>query len=537
MIKYALLLLLFTVTGCSLTSERSQTPNEAGAERALADESFLINSGNYTRLISLYKEQLKSNDQPEIRVKLTKAYLDTQDNESALFTIAPVMTLASVGAEPFYLQGLAQFNLGNIEQAERSLSIAAHKAFDNAKIINLLGAVQAELGKLTQARESFNRARSLLYDDVVIKNNLALVDIMEGKYQDAAARLMPIYRSDPNGADQQLKANLAIAAAKLGSFETLKLLYGHQYSDVELFGIFQGLRASTYVPSLTEQSRSDQRLLGKATSKGDIQWQNKRTVSPIELSNPSEFPAVSAATELPQENRSEAHQVTQPRPTMAMAEPKSIVSYSDTKNNSKLEQRKDDLIQSSIFSPPISTDEEQNEKSRSSTRSLPSTQENHQTFENLVGIKRHYSSNVLTSVPPTQSLESPKATATEETELELSLSPIPSAITEQGGGSFINNPVSTPINVQWPFPAINLAPETLMSQEDIDVPFIAEPVNDVAILEEQADKVEETGGNIPVKPKKKWNFVPLEQYSLITSDGLDIPVAQFRHSGQLIDVQ
>ena len=215
-----------------------------GNTTALSEEQFLELSANNTRLIELYKKRLKEEEDVGTRLKLAKAYLDTGDNESTLFTLSPLIQNDSGGSEAFYLQGVAQYNTGLLRQAENSLQIAISKDDDSSKAINMLGVVLAELGNLSGARSQFNKAREMMYDDLVIKNNLALLDMLEGKYQDAAVRLMPIYLKNPDKADAKLKANLAIILSKMGSFETLRRVYGDQYSDAQLFDIFNDLKAS-----------------------------------------------------------------------------------------------------------------------------------------------------------------------------------------------------------------------------------------------------------------------------------------------------
>lgn len=537
--KLFLLLSTLVIAGCSVMSGHSQSPNAAGAERALADENFLINSGNYSRLIDLYKQQLKKNDQPETRIKLAKAYLDIQDNESALFTIAPVITQPNASAESFYLQGLAQFNLGKTQLAEHSLEVAVNKEKNNARFINLLGATQAELGRLASARDSFNRARSLLYDDVVIKNNLALVDMMEGNYQDAAARLMPVYRADPEGADDQLKANLAIIAAKLGSFETLKLLYGNQYSDTELFGIFQGLRSSNYVPSLKEQSKTDERLLGKNSTSGEIQWQKSQQV---QLATGSPTVIESDQKNLDTTHVTEQVELIERQMILGQQQSESPV-LPQTPLSGPLQEKKDNSGVSKMVRPRTS-EQIKVEAQTATTVIPPSTQGNRQTFEDLVGIQRRYADVSSDSFEQRSSSVTNNSydQSNEENSRLLRKDAFPSlesANEPNFNGTDSLAPVSenAPLDVQWPLPASTLKPmshNTSIEKMSPELSLVrsermavkVKPANDQTTLQLDA-----------VQSKKKWRFVPLERYSILSTDAFAIPVAQFRHEGQLIDVQ
>lgn len=237
--KKLLTLLIATtlLAGCA-------SPGSNYSETSNNNERFLELSENSVRLIELYKERLRNEENVAARLKLAKAYLDTGDSESCLFTLSPLVREGKGGSETFYLQGVAQYNIGRLRQAETSLQIAINQDPKSAKAINMLGVAYAELGNLDGARQQFNQAREMMYDDLVIKNNLALVDMLEGNYQDAVVLLMPVYLTNPDQADPQLKANLAILLSKLGSFETLRQIYSERYSDAQLFDIFNDLKGS-----------------------------------------------------------------------------------------------------------------------------------------------------------------------------------------------------------------------------------------------------------------------------------------------------
>jgi tight adherence protein D len=210
-------------------------------------EQLLVKSSNYPRLIELYKDKLKKYENAETRQKLAQAYIDNNDNDSALFTLAPLVSRKKIDSEVFYLQGLAQYNLGKTNLAQDSLDIALARAPNNAKLLNMIGIVYANKGDLEQARLSFNKARELMYDDVTIKNNLALLDLIEGKYQDAASKLLPVYINNRGKIDENVKANLAIIMAKLGSFDYIRTLYSDKYNTEQLLEIYNDLKASELI--------------------------------------------------------------------------------------------------------------------------------------------------------------------------------------------------------------------------------------------------------------------------------------------------
>ena len=96
---------------------------------------------------------------------------------------------------------------------------------------------------------------------------------------------------------------------------------------------------------------------------------------------------------------------------------------------------------------------------------------------------------------------------------------------------------NAPLDVQWPLPASTLKPmshNTSIEKMSPELSLVrsermavkVKPANDQTTLQLDA-----------VQSKKKWRFVPLERYSILSTDAFAIPVAQFRHEGQLIDVQ
>ncbi|MFT2099115.1 tetratricopeptide repeat protein [Marinomonas sp. 2405UD66-6] len=242
----ALLFLILTITGCT-THYSAPTVSSGKADEKVMSEKILIKSLNYARLIELYKEQLKEKENSETRLKLANVYIDSYDNESALFTLAPLINQKKINPEVFYAQAVAQYNMGDIVSAHDSLLIVLEREPDNAKALNMLGIIYAYQGELENARKTFNKARELMYSDATIKNNLALLDLIEGEYQSAAATLLPVYLNNRGKVDESVRANLAIIMAKLGSFDYINTLYADKYSSEELLAIYNDLKASELV--------------------------------------------------------------------------------------------------------------------------------------------------------------------------------------------------------------------------------------------------------------------------------------------------
>lgn len=484
------------LTGCAVGPSSTDLSVDSPAS-----ETFLVQSKNYPRLTEYYKNQLKKRDTISTRLKLAQAYIDSNDNESALFTLASVITNSKADGTAFYLQGVAQYKLGKLEQSLRSLEVAVQKSPNDARSINMLGVAQAELGRLKQARESFNHARELMYDDLAVKNNLALLDMLEGDFKQAAARLMPIYINTPSKADPKLRANLAIIVAKLGSFETLKSLYADKYSDAELFDIFQNLRASepatkTSKSTITRKSNdlpaiAKNQLIVKA---GATQFESEKNTVPDDAAS---TPLLEAT---PKVNHAPIHAESSGKPVIKKSEPGL---------GSTAEKRIDDEVTDIPGSVFLSQVTPQYQRSHENTLVQTSKQEARDTYSELTGIERRYDRSV-----PATKMSEPQ--------------PIPLPI------NLSNTQQKRPIADKQAF-----SNSVLGIKREFSAPVAVEQANDVVQINEPLDNYAQplvASSKQQKSSAKKWEFVPLSNYNLERESGLNIPVAQFRHHGNLIDI-
>lgn len=203
-------------------------------------EKLLLQTGNYAKLVPLYKKRLAAGNAEAVRLKLAEAYLKSGDPESALFTIAPLIGSKNKNEQAFIIQAHSQHELGEFEQARRSAEIANNIEKNNPEVENLLGVIYATSNDYVKARRYFNLSREHLYDDIKVKNNLAVLDIIEGQYKQAAQRLLPIYLSA--NADPQVKANLLLAMAKLGNYGYVQSLLSSKHSEREINDMYQALK-------------------------------------------------------------------------------------------------------------------------------------------------------------------------------------------------------------------------------------------------------------------------------------------------------
>ncbi|MBV1843127.1 hypothetical protein [Photobacterium ganghwense] len=245
-IKYVnVAVLLLTLTGCV---------SNASFDTNSAKETMLVNTKNYPELISFYKSQLREKNTRDVREKLSQTYLDYGDAESALFTIEQLND-KSPTINSLLIQANSEFEQGYIIAALATTKRAYELEDDNAEVENLLGVIYASEGDITQARHYFNLARKHLYDDIKIKNNLAVLDIVEGQYEVAIKRLLPVYMNEK--LDDQVQANLMMAMAKAGDFDLMKRVLALKFNEREITERYLALKGAEPLSTGVAMSTAD----------------------------------------------------------------------------------------------------------------------------------------------------------------------------------------------------------------------------------------------------------------------------------------
>ena len=215
-----------------------------GAEfnaNAPTNEALLIEAGNHSALTEYYKEQLGMTlpliQQDELRLKLSQNYMRMADPDSALFYIEPTIAGNRGNADTYLLQSRALLAIGKTGDALGSIDRAMQLSPENPHIHNQTGLVYIRQGQYIQARRAFNKARQYWLDDVTVKNNLALLDILEGQYETAVTRLMPLYTSGQ--ADDKVIANLIVALVRARRYNEFKSVYSGARTEEEYVTVYQ----------------------------------------------------------------------------------------------------------------------------------------------------------------------------------------------------------------------------------------------------------------------------------------------------------
>ena len=232
--------LCVVLSGCATSAGKS---GDAAFNVSTANEALLKAAENYSGLIDIYRERLDEATSVEesdyYRLKLGQVYLDSGDLESALFYINPIIEEGRGSADVFLLKSRTFLMMGDRDKALAAVMTAHGFDTEDPHIYNQLGLIQADTGLYEDARRNFNKARRGRISDVTIQNNLAMLDILEGQYDSAVQRLMPLQQTGQ--ANRRINSNLALALAKSGRYGQFVSLYGQGLSEDARITLFKAL--------------------------------------------------------------------------------------------------------------------------------------------------------------------------------------------------------------------------------------------------------------------------------------------------------
>ncbi|NLS13786.1 secretion protein [Vibrio sp. SM6] len=236
-----LILALLLLAGCQSTQTMSFDERSS-----VNQEKIFTQSNNQQKLIEFYQQALTENEDPLLRIKLARAYLEQGDAESVIFTLAQLSESDDAPTtvekhesrdwtqaryEMALLQAKAHFYLDQLIEAKLNIDNALALNDRNGEAYNVAGVIAAATGELTQAERYFISARKYFYSDDVVKNNLAVVYLMQHQYRKSYQLLLANYKINPD--DQKGRANLVIAMVKLGKSNEARHILTQHYDDVE----------------------------------------------------------------------------------------------------------------------------------------------------------------------------------------------------------------------------------------------------------------------------------------------------------------
>lgn len=269
--KLITIMTIVFLSGCvSPHDGKSQRTVDTKSKSSVTSETILLQTKNYTKLVTLYKEHLKAEENKATRIKLAETYLLMGDPESTLFYLSPLMVditaSPAASSEPnddidvYYLQAKAQYDLDQVDDSIATANKLLMLAPKHAETLNLLGILYADKNNFVQARQYFNQARGNFYDDVKVKNNIAIIDIIEEDYQSAVNSLYPLYLNGQT--DEQVNATLLIALSKMGNYQYVKSMLSSKYKEDDIINLFKALKNLDNVTAMDELS-SRQKILAK----------------------------------------------------------------------------------------------------------------------------------------------------------------------------------------------------------------------------------------------------------------------------------
>ncbi|WP_150539627.1 tetratricopeptide repeat protein [Actinobacillus vicugnae] len=204
---------LFSLSACSsLTTSSATAPNLEQQEKLYQDTK------NYSALISLYREQLKVNQDPKLQYNLAKSYYLAGDSKSSLLYLEPLrfsQLAFNDDIELLYIRN--QIQIGDYHEAYLVASDLIALSPKNSEAYNLRGICSAQLGHLADAEKDLNKSRELFIHDTIAINNLAMLSILNNDYKNAINLLLPQYLN--GSTDSRLIHNLVFALVKANDTE------------------------------------------------------------------------------------------------------------------------------------------------------------------------------------------------------------------------------------------------------------------------------------------------------------------------------
>lgn len=213
--KLSYLVLILSLSACSSLSFSGN--GTKSKEDILAKEKLYESTKNFSGLVGLYREQLRSSEDDNTRYKLSLAYYQKGDNSSSLLYLEPLLS------KPMFVEKAKLLKIKNfisltkykeaLSESDTLLDTSSMNSLENkAELYNLRGIAFANLKQLSNAKDSFYKAREFFINDVVAINNLAMISIINGDYKSAIELLLPQYLNGIK--NPRLVHNLVFALVK-----------------------------------------------------------------------------------------------------------------------------------------------------------------------------------------------------------------------------------------------------------------------------------------------------------------------------------
>lgn len=169
-------------------------------------------------MISLYRDMLKKQDDPETRYKLSESYYQIGDSKASLLYLQPLLASNSyLKTEATLLETKNLIQLREYNEAISAANRYLAKQPKSGEGYNLRAIAHAQNGQLQNAHNDLMKARQFFISDTVAINNLAMLEIINGSYANAVELLLPEYLNGVR--EPRMLHNLVFALVKKGDRE------------------------------------------------------------------------------------------------------------------------------------------------------------------------------------------------------------------------------------------------------------------------------------------------------------------------------
>ncbi|MDC5705791.1 hypothetical protein OPW41_08100 [Vibrio europaeus] len=214
----------------------------SSAPKTISDEQRMEITENFQGLQENYRERLQNNAQDHAAaVSLARVYFKGGDLEAATYYLdqIPDETCNTLDGCWITRADIAYANEDfNNAKYFIDYSLAVQKDVYAAK--NLYGIIMATEGDYQTAKRYFFEARLGFKDENAIRNNLAMTEMMEGRYAEAAERLMPLYKKGQ--VDPTIRANLIVSLMRSEQEHVVKRMLLQEHTEQEALLYFAQLK-------------------------------------------------------------------------------------------------------------------------------------------------------------------------------------------------------------------------------------------------------------------------------------------------------
>ncbi len=255
---------ILALTACANLTLSKNGENLSGEiltpQSIVAKEKLYESTLNYAGLISLYRDVLKNQEDPNIRYKLANSYYQKGNSQEALFYIKPLLNDPTFMERAMLLQVKCLVQGTQYHHAVIEADKLIAKFSRNPESYNVRGIALSQLGKFDKAEADFMKARERFLSDTTAINNLAMLNIIKGDYKNAVQLLLPQYLDGQK--EWRILHNLVFALVKSGDtkYALDNMKSTEYYSASKLFDTISNYKFKNNAENFEEEKAKYHRL-------------------------------------------------------------------------------------------------------------------------------------------------------------------------------------------------------------------------------------------------------------------------------------